>query len=544
MKKLLALVMCMAMLFGIAACSGEKDKEGQTAEPTASASQEPETTVSAEEPAEFSATFLKNDWHGDPNDMEVLKKLEEEANVKVHWEIYPNATWGEKKNLLLNSGDLPDVFYMNAVNAVDIEKYGPQGLFVDLTDLIPQYAPRLQAVLDDMPTFKAICISPTDGKMYTIARAAERPANSLVGQMYFYKPWLDQLNLSIPTTSDEFYTVLKAFKEKDPNGNGQADELPFAFANSEPNYSISSLFGMFGYGYGGVANNGSMFNNVDGEAVFVPATENFKKAIKYFNKLFQEELFSMEDYATVDTKLLNSKLHSDPVTVGSFIAFNSNIVVPAERLDDYVRIEAPMKGPGGDQLWMLAASKNNISGTQFVMTKEAENQEAIMRWLDAHFDPETSIQLFLGPIGVNLLDNDNDGKLEYAPVPEGQSYSEYRYGNCPVHVPCVIQADQWGKDVDVMEEDVERLDYMQTTLKPYLKQSFVYNYPNADESQYMLTKGKDINDYVVKTQAKWLTEGGIEEEWDGFLKKLNDMGIDEYTEIMQNQIDRFEEYGK
>jgi len=85
---------------------------------------------------------------------------------------------------------------------------------------------------------------------------------------------------------------------------------------------------------------------------------------------------------------------------------------------------------------------------------------------------------------------------------------------------------------------------MQTTLKPYLKQSFVYNYPNADESQYMLTKGKDINDYVVKTQAKWLTEGGIEEEWDGFLKKLNDMGIDEYTEIMQNQIDRFEEYGK
>ena len=150
MKKLLALVMCMAMLFGIAACSGEKDKEGQTAEPTASASQEPETTVSAEEPAEFSATFLKNDWHGDPNDMEVLKKLEEEANVKVHWEIYPNATWGEKKNLLLNSGDLPDVFYMNAVNAVDIEKYGPQGLFVDLTDLIPQYAPRLQAVLDNM----------------------------------------------------------------------------------------------------------------------------------------------------------------------------------------------------------------------------------------------------------------------------------------------------------------------------------------------------------------------------------------------------------
>lgn len=75
-------------------------------------------------------------------------------------------------------------------------------------------------------------------------------------------------------------------------------------------------------------------------------------------------------------------------------------------------------------------------------------------------------------------------------------------------------------------------------------QRFVYNYPTAEESQYMLTKGKDIEDYVRKNQAKWLTEGGIEEEWDEYLKKLKDMGIDEYTQVIQNQIDRFEKYGK
>ena len=37
--------------------------------------------------------------------------------------------------------------------------------------------------------------------------------------------WLDKLGLSMPTTVDEWYNVLKAFRA-DPNGNGKADEIP------------------------------------------------------------------------------------------------------------------------------------------------------------------------------------------------------------------------------------------------------------------------------------------------------------------------------
>ena len=66
---------------------------------------------------QFSATFLQNEWHGDPNDMEIMQKLEEEANVDVQWQVYSNATWPDKKNLMISSGEVPDVFYMNAVNA-------------------------------------------------------------------------------------------------------------------------------------------------------------------------------------------------------------------------------------------------------------------------------------------------------------------------------------------------------------------------------------------------------------------------------------------
>jgi putative aldouronate transport system substrate-binding protein len=494
-------------------------------------------------PAEFSVTFLKNDWHGDPNDMEVFKKLERETNVKVNWQVYSNATWNERKNLMLSSGDIPDVFYMNAVNNNDLERYGPQGLFVDLTQLVQQHAPKLQAAFERVPAFKALCISPTDGKMYTISRAAERPANTLVGQMYFYKPWLDKLGLGIPGTHEEFYEVLKAFKTKDPNGNGKADELPFGFFNEGNNF-LGQLFSRFGYGYGGgsSSSSGGFYTNVNDKAIFVPGTENYKEAIIYLHRLFAEGLLSAEDFATQDMKRLTANCNADPVIVGSFIVAYSSNLLPNEKLKDYVRLDVPLKGPHGDQIWVRTGSINNMGGTQFVMTNKAKDQVAIMRWLDAHFDPRNSIELFLGPVGTTLIDQ--NGFLANAPVPAGKSYSEFRFGNCPVHVPLIVTADDWGRIVQVMDEDAERIDWVNTTLKPYLTQKFVYSYPTADESRFELSRGKDISDYVKPLQAKWLIEGGIEQEWDAYLARLKNMGIDEYTRIIQTQIDRFNKFSQ
>ena len=532
MKKILTAFVFLSMVTVLAFSGGGTQRSGS----------------SAGGPVEFSATFLKNDWHGDPGQMDVLTRLEQRTNVKVNWQVYPNATWPERKNLILNSGDLPDVFYMNAVNNNDLERYGPQGLFVDLTQLVQQHAPQLQKAFERIPVFKALCISPTDGKMYTIARASERPANPLQGQMYFYKPWLDKLGLRIPTTHLEFYDVLKAFKTQDPNGNGRADELPFVFSNGETVYSITQLFAMFGYGYGGFVARGNdaatspVFSVVDNRAIFVPGTDRYKEAIIYIHRLFAEGLLSEEDFATQDTRLLNSKCHADPVIVGSFIAFDSDIVCPADRVKDYIRLEIPMRGPYGDQIWMLGQNPNNMGGTQFVMTNKARNQEAIIRWMDAHFDPRTSIELFLGPVGTTLVER--GGMLDYAPTPAGMSYSEFRYANCPVHVPLIIAGDDWGKTIQVMEEDAVRLSWMNGVLRPYLTQKFPYSYATATESRFELSQGKDIRDYIKPIEARWLIQGGIEQEWDAFQARLRAMGVDEYTRITQAQVDRFAQYSR
>lgn len=527
-KKMVALLLTGAMVAGMTACGGGSSEGGSTE----SAKKEEDGKKE-----KFTVTFIQNEWHGDPNEMEVFKQLEEKAGVDVEWQVYSAATWEDKKNLILSGGELPDVFYMNAVNSNDVSKYASQGMFIDLTDLIEEYAPNIQAAFEKMPGFKNICVNPDDGKIYTIGRGVERAVQDTPGMMYINKTWLDQLGMEIPDTVDEYYEALKAFKENDMNGNGdKEDELPFIFHYSnavpDPGYYYQPLFGSFGY-VDFVNKMGSHFiEDENGEIVYVAEKEEYKNAIQYFHKFVEEGLWDSEGFTTQDTSVMNAKGNNDPEIVGSFMAFDSTFVVPAQYQDDYV-ILPPLAGPDGTRVWLNNGYANkNVNGTQFVMTANAKGkEEAIMRWLDAHFEPEMSAQLFLGAIGTTL-EKTESGMLDYIDTPEGMSYSEFRYKNAPVHVPCFIPAEEWGKLVQVMDEDINKLSIAEEVYKPYSTQSSLFLLPNQEESKYLTSGAKDIDDYVNKMQVKWLTEGGIEEEWDAYLEQLQTLGLDKYKETI------------
>lgn len=545
MKKSIAMLLALTLTAATAGCSNSASSTpASTSGPSSSAGASSSSASSvAAEKVKFSATFLQNEWHGDPNEMEVFKKLENVSNVEVDWQIYSAGTWKDKKNLLISSGDLPDVMYMSTVDSDDVVKYGPQGMFIDLADLIPKYAPRLNTLFTEMPNYKAVCINPDDGKVYSIARAAERDVQYTQSLHYINKKWLDQLGLQIPKTTDEYYQVLKAFKEKDPNGNGKPDEIPFEFfgnhEKSKQDFQYGALLGSFGYpdlSYSTLSH--LLKDTKTGKLVYNAMEPGYRDGIAFYSKMVAEGLWDKEGFTYADTAPMTAKGNNDPQLLGSFTAFDSSFIVPTAQLADYVILE-PLAGPNGDRQWLYyGASNGNINGTQFVMTQAAQGkEEGIMRWLDAHFDPETSIELFLGPVGTTLRKTDS-GMLDYIETPANMSYSEFRYGNAPVHVPCAIKTEDWGKTIQVMAEDKNKLALSYAHYRPYSQYSSVFVRPNAAESAYLLSGGKDITDYVNKMQVKWLTEGGIEKEWDGYLKELEKLGIAKYMETAQTMVDR------
>lgn len=161
-------------------------------------------------------------------DMASYKKKEELTGIKVKFTHPPLGQQKDQFNLLISTKELPDVIYYNWADAVGgPEKLIEDGRIIRLNELIEQYAPNLRKIIESDPDVKKQ-ITLDDGTIYMfpLLKLDALKLNATSG-LIMRKDWLDKLGLKPPTTIEEWHTVLKAFKEKDPNGNGKADELAF-----------------------------------------------------------------------------------------------------------------------------------------------------------------------------------------------------------------------------------------------------------------------------------------------------------------------------
>lgn len=132
----------------------------------------------------------------------------------------------EAFNLMIASGNLPDFVGGKAVKR-NLNRYGPEGAFIPLQDLIKEHAPNIYAQMQARPqVFNSAKAG--DGNLYYVPYLTD----GKYGRGYFMRTdWLDKLGLKVPQNIDELYTVLTAFRNEDPNGNGKKDEIPAFFRN-------------------------------------------------------------------------------------------------------------------------------------------------------------------------------------------------------------------------------------------------------------------------------------------------------------------------
>ena len=96
--------------------------------------------------------------------------------------------------------------------------------------------------------------------------------------MWINKTWLENLGLEMPTTTEEFENVLKAFKDQDPNGNGVADETPLSGSITGWNTGVENpLLCAFLYNDG--SSSSYRVNLEDGKVSFAPSMDKFKEGL-------------------------------------------------------------------------------------------------------------------------------------------------------------------------------------------------------------------------------------------------------------------------
>lgn len=203
MKRFLSLILTVAMLFSLTA------------------------VASAEETATLKVMFYTNALTKDFNEVAFIQNMAKDANVTLEIEQISGG-WDEIKSTLLASGDIPDMIIgKDAIVSSDIAQF--KDLFADMSGMIDEYAPNIRKAFDAHPELEYLATS-SDGGVYGIPKYQRYWPRTYLRQMINVQ-WLENLGLEMPTTFDEFYDVLVAFKEKDADGDGDpGNEIPMDFA--------------------------------------------------------------------------------------------------------------------------------------------------------------------------------------------------------------------------------------------------------------------------------------------------------------------------
>ena len=182
--------------------------------------------------------------HAPWNEVLTLNKYEDLTNIHMDYQEVPADGFEENKQLLFASNELPDIFLKSDIKIDQIATYGVgSGQLMVLDDLIEKYAPNLSKIYEEYPQIKQ-AVTAADGHMYTIPAIDISATGSMGFKQWINKAWLDKLGKDIPTNLEEFKDVLIAFRDGDPNGNGQADEIPLGIREPDSIYPLAGSFGL------------------------------------------------------------------------------------------------------------------------------------------------------------------------------------------------------------------------------------------------------------------------------------------------------------
>lgn len=459
-----------------------------------------------------------------------LVNLERESNVKIDWQIVSSNDWENQKPIMLAGGVnvLPDVVLgdqtfmeTDIVNNIDF--------FIPLEDLIDQYMPNLKKAFEEMPALKAISTS-SDGHIYSLpCRMPKRPICCYVPVINMQ--WLKNLNLEVPNTIDDLEAVLTAFKEQDANGNGDPnDEIPFTSIQLGLEFFMPfDINDTNGTGY---------MINEDGSASNIYTSEEYKEGIKWAHKLYTAGLIDNETF-TQDQTIRDAKCDDPEISrVGFSYAWSYDAIF--RRWKDEYAVILPLAGPDGVR--HQQGDKNGVSSlksNQLSITTVCKCPEVVLRWADQFYTGEASIQNFWGGLGEVTKDN-GDGTYSLNNPPEGTSADAWywarslrdfgpKYSSLEFDKRIIL--DPTEGDGLKLAQDAENAQYVRDCY-PKLK----YTLEEYNQQSYL---NADILPYVDSMRAKWVTEGGIDEEWDDYVARLYAMGLDDLNQIYLGAYERY-----
>jgi len=398
-------------------------------------------------------------------------------NVKLDVEWVPDGDLNTKMDLLLASGDLPEVLASPTSTKPTLISAIKNGAFWDLTPFLGDFS-KYPNLRDNMAkdAYKYLSV---DGKIYAVPRSRSRVDQG----MRIRKDWLDALNIPEPTTLDEYAAALKKIVESDPDGNGSIDSLGLighGVIISDGDISFAAGFG---------ATN-PHFND-EGGLVYTRLNPGFTRTVEWFRQLYEDGVLPKE--FAVMKKTQAEELYK----TGRAAAYVRSVWWDKEWEDSIKKSGQPnakikqllLVGPDGDPAVDLSTG---VSGGYYISKKVPE--EKVWKLLD-YFERTASEEItdfaYYGLEGIHHTVVDGQKVLTEQGVKEVNTTSKGAG---------VLAYAQWGKVVsasgskeynDAKIKEVEKYDEV-GIVEPFryiLSETWLKVWPKYEtEWQTMVTK--------------------------------------------------------
>ncbi|EKN65266.1 extracellular solute-binding protein [Neobacillus bataviensis LMG 21833] len=545
MKKftVISFMLLLSVVLLITGCVPSKDTAGGS-----SSSKDPNG------PVEVTIFTPKLGNDGDFENNEFTKMVEKKFNMKIKWEYANQDAAKEKRSLSLASGDYPDAYllvtWIDNISKVEAQKYGKDGVFLPLNDLIDKYGTNIKKGMEQVPYLEKGITAP-DGNIYGLPLLGECYHCSRYGKMWINTDWLKNLNLEMPKTTEEYKKVLEAFKNNDPNGNGKKDEVPLSGESTQVGGNpVQFLMSAF------IPDNGKDYINVtDGKLSLGAMQPEWKEGLKYVNSLYKEGLIDTGAFTQNGEALKQLGTPNGEAVLGAFSASHSGVGVDlnSEHSKEY-DVVPPLKGPDGAQY--TTSNYGSVVNFGFAITNKAKGKkaEALLKLADYLYSEEGTLAMTYGKEGVHWKkggpeDIDLNGKqAKYAIIPQDPNMKEedkvhYGWGERGAILQTREFRDSIGTATDEWTpEGFERRLFNATKKYDGFEPKEQFNslavWVDPKDAQELNLLQVNINKYIEENMVQFVTGSkDIDKEWDKYIAGFKNLQVDRYLEIYQKAYD-------
>ncbi len=507
-RRIFASMLASTMVLGVlTGCGGSSSSSSSS---SSASSSEPVATVDKEavatgEAVTISAMYVDNTSYPYKADWAVWDWITEGANVIIEPLVVPSADYATKRDMMMSSGDLPDIITFTFPTDADIAS----GVLLPISKYEDQM-PNYQKFIDENGLRAEIDSKRSaDGHYYNIP-VKVHTTRSQPQQWIIRTDVFEEHNLPIPTTMEEMLEVGVQLKELYPNST----PITNRFGSNTILQGLSQGFGTLA-GYADTM----QYDYDTQEWHFAPVTEEYKEMLDYVNRLYTTGVLDAE-FSTLDSPTYEQKIMQGETFIMYDWAQNIFRYEAASQVDnpDYnLCIIYPPEGLDGNYPLGWKASWSQSWVFPATLEDDPEKLAAVLALIDWSYTDEAELLLTFGIEGEHWDYQDNgtisfiDSSIDY--------YAAHGIGNNSLNVREHLSYIYGLLDDDALEvlEEIDNDDVV-----PMTNPASPLSMEDLEDMQVIIS---NLKDYTSTMMEKFIFgSSSLDDEWDAYVAECESKG--------------------